>query len=702
MAMNWTLSGPGGGGAGAPPIAGLAPGAPVPGADAAGPVPALLTLFDAAAVAAYHALPQGGAIPGPELVFGLAREGAPCVALFPPRLLAELAAPADPSGPYAAFAAARKALRLSTPLSGGALPPAAAAPNGGSVPVPAPRPGPAPVVPVGSVIRAVIDDGIAVANARFRDGADTRILHHWDMGGAGAPGLPWGRAHDAAALNAAFAAATLYGEVEELQVYRDLGMVDFTADQPSILALRRGHGTLVADLFAGEDPGEGGDPILFVELPPAAVADTSGAALDAHMAAALFWLRDRAAEVRDTAGNPVPMVVNISYGATAGPHDGSEQLERLMDRLIAEGQAGTGPQMQIVLAAGNSHRKPCHVQVPPPAGAREAALTWQVKPDDLTPTEAEFWLPATDAPGGRAILRVTPPGGAESPALEEIPGAALVLTDAQGREVFALRCVADPGTGRAAFFARMAPTRAIASEEGPPLAPFGDWLIAVEAPAGAADPLSPDRPLRGWIQRDDNIAGYPKAGRQSIFFEDGYPAPGPNEDPDDPAFRPSDRSAIRREAMLNAIANGAHTIVAGAYERRGKYAMAYSAGGPVQAPDPVRPDLLMATSDSPLHRGRPVAATLSGGVTLADGTSVAAPVAARMMAEAWKTGTVPDRNWARLAAARSETALRNLYRAAPNLPLDRGGWGRMTGAPSVDAAALARRGVAPKYRAGRG
>ena len=57
------------------------------------------------------------------------------------------------------------------------------------------------------------------------------------------------------------------------------------------------------------------------------------------------------------------MVVNLSYGFFAGPHDGTSPIEDMFEKLIALA-AALGVTLRIMLPAGNSYLSRTHAEAP--------------------------------------------------------------------------------------------------------------------------------------------------------------------------------------------------------------------------------------------------------------------------------------------------------------------------------------------------
>ena len=576
--------------------------------------------------------------------------------------------------------------------------------------------------PEGSVITAVIDDGLVVAHERFRDeDGDTRVHHFWMMGAAPPAagttvefGREWCKGGKQG-LDALLEQARgrdkrdkldkLDERVDEDRFLRLAGMVDPGEERLGGAMRRLSHGTHVMDLAAGHPPADHRTdrPIIAVQLPSFAVEDTSGATLDALLALALDYVRDRARRIATEWDlGALPVVVNLSYGYTAGAHDGSAAIERLMD-LIVNGDDGD-PRTQIVLSAGNAHLQRGYAEAPPPApppdrpGEDGVELAWRVQTDDRTPSLLQMWLPPLASfprPPGRVEIEVKPPFGAWSEPLGEDDSEARVLvrTDAHGSPpppVASLHYGVEPSSGRGLFELRLRPTARMPGDPTPlEVAPAGSWRIRVRILDDKA--INAETPLQAWVQRSDSLPGYPMRGRQSHLEHPDHPDPTPSEyavepvlkvperrrDPSEKQWRNGpigERVPVRRENLLNAIATGARPLVVGGYERKRRFAMPFSAGGSEGAAT-LSPTLLADASDGLAARGVLAAGARSGAWVAMGGTSVAAPRVARLAVEAFASGLVPTRNAVAFQALSIDDA--TAARGREDLPEDRGGAGRL-------------------------
>jgi hypothetical protein len=224
-------------------------------------------------------------------------------------------------------------------------------------------------------------------------------------------------------------------------------------------------------------------PIIGVELPTHAVADTSFRLLAPAINAAVEYIVARALKLAGE--TPLPVVIAISYGMHAGPHDGTHPLEEAFEQHVA-----TYPgELRIILPAGNNHLERGHAIVDFDEHGDEVDLPLRLVPDDRTPSFVEVWLPhaelqAQDAPPpDRVRLALIPPRGLgvtdPPPVLGEQDGAALEIRDEAG-DLVARACyrfVPAP-TARGVFAIAFQPTTRLRPEDATPgVAPAGLWTL---------------------------------------------------------------------------------------------------------------------------------------------------------------------------------------------------------------------------------
>ncbi|UZF95826.1 S8 family serine peptidase [Bosea sp. NBC_00550] len=499
-----------------------------------------------------------------------------------------------------------------------------------------------------AVIVAVIDDGIPFAhrNLRVADGDGSRVEFCWLQSAEANPSghVPFGREFTRGAIDELVRA---HGPDEDA-IYLRAGAVEQGARRIATINHAASHGAHVLDAAAGRRPDDGGVDldllrIIAVQLPAAVTADTSGYRKDAFILSALHYIFDRAD--RFAATHPgdeaasLPLIVNLSYGYTGGPHDGTDALEIAMSRMIEARQA-QGKPTTLVMPAGNSFAERLNGEISADRmNTGEAhAIAWCLQPNDRTSSYLELWLPkATGAT--RFQLSITDPDGASS-----LTGATLLAdcaaADQQG-DAPALSSDVFCGEQRvggvviAAYNAHwtriliaLAPTEP--DDASLSAAPAGRWTIGL-AKVGGADL---NAPVGCRIQRDFDPFGYARGARQSYFddpldarfTEDGAPA---RVDNPAPAF-------VRRLGTLNGIATHAHvTVVSGYYGDTGRATEYAGAGrrrrpGSSAGPGDVR--MSAASDDSTALRGVLAAGTRSGSTARLSGTSMAAPQISRWIA----------------------------------------------------------------------
>jgi hypothetical protein len=522
-----------------------------------------------------------------------------------------------------------------------------------------------------AVVTGVIDDGLAFAHEQFRlAGNRTRVHYFWDQDGIPPPGtvppgLGYGRESlkrtrpGRPGLDARIGQATHGGLVDEDQVYANTGALDYTRSGHKALGRRIAHGTHAMHAACKVDrPVDLPDrPIVCVQLPSRSVADTSGTSLARHILDGLIYIlrrADRIARARRT--NPLPVVVNVSFGNIAGPHDGTSILEAAMDELIELRQALPRPApLAIVLPAGNAHLSRCHARFELPRVGDIQTLGWRVQPDDATPSNLQIYTyrrrPRADDVAPRIAIRVTTPTGSRSPWIEL--GGTFAWQEGPWVLCAATNLPAISTGGSAVAQIWLAPT--VTQHPTRVVAPSGLWRVEVRRRSGG-------RPFEAWawIQRDDRPFGYPVRGRQSRFEDRLYvhrdQVSGRHVEDD------LDASPIKRGGLMNAFATGSLTIAIGGFRggtrwgpgERSWRAWERSAGGPL-ARRRRGPDALAISEDSEACHGRLGAGTRSGRLVAMNGSSVAAPQVANFLVEEAAAGRAIDRAAVRREAARQET-----------------------------------------------
>jgi hypothetical protein len=318
--------------------------------------------------------------------------------------------------------------------------------------------------------------------------------------------------------------------------------------------------------------------------------------------------------------------------------------------------------LRVVLPAGNSFLERTHAQFSFVDVPETKTVPWRVLPDDRTDSFVEIWLPPSTTGASRLTLTLTAPTGQswsinETQALVAFPYGWLAHTTWLTRPV---------------FFVLLLPTTAF--DPAAILAPAGTYTIGLTHTGGfAATDI-----VHAWVARDDTLPGYPRAGRQSFF--------------DDPLYQRFDyarrdletddtsTSVVKRRGTINSIATGASPIVMGGYLRKEMVPAKYSSAA-TQTPPPRWPDAMTPSDDSRVHSGVLAAGSRSNSVFAMEGTSVAAPQIARMVADDLAAGGPGDR--ARVQYWATQAELGYPPGTPPTPAGERGGSGRISTTPIV-------------------
>jgi hypothetical protein len=372
------------------------------------------------------------------------------------------------------------------------------------------------------------------------------------------------------------------------------------------------HGSLCASLAAGlgepplqstSDAAADAD-LIFVQLPSETVADTSGGGLATYVLDALRYVLDRS--------NPdAPLVVNLSYGAAAGPHNGTSILECALEQLLAE-----RTDFALVVPAGNLYSDPIdrfaderrlHAALTVEPGST-STLVWEIPAGSQTEHFLELWPQGDAALVSGLHVSLHPPQGAGS--LLHVRQDQTVFSPpapATGVACGVVHCSASPlglqgAVGAPMALLAVAPVAAAAQG----LVPYGRWRVeAHNAGLHAID-------LHAWIERADATFG--GRSRQSYF--------------------PADECATSPKHSLTTVAHGPNVLVVGGLV--GPLAAAcpamYTASGPALAPSSrLGPDFSAVCEADETQAFLMVSGCHPGTWVRANGTSIAAPRVARQV-----------------------------------------------------------------------
>lgn len=469
-------------------------------------------------------------------------------------------------------------------------------------------------IPSTRCVIGIIDVGCAFANRKFRIWAAgeptlrTRIAALWDQGEVGATkSLSWAvpqsfaygaevRGED---LDKLMARHELAGVIDERACYRESGHAP--------LARHATHGTHIMDLAAGypsplhwakslrprQPPAEA--DIIFVSLPRTVRGASVGGLLRAQVLDALRYIVSRSPDDAEK------IVVNLSYGAYAGGHDGGSIIEKAIDQLISD-QRG---RLSVVVAAGNAGNRQLHAVAKVEAKA-SATFRWNVLPGDPTDSFVELWFGGADED---VVIRVTPPGVQHAPENGWVcPGSVGAWTrDGEVVSMLGIPLRACQGKRRMALLAAR-PSRGSA---GGPSAPYGAWAIEVRNLSKSVVDVD------AWCERDDPAFGSVLWPRQSYFSATG-------------STRIDDRNT------LSSLAHGSKTKVVRGRLPKGRAALEkrHSVTSEGDSRDGRREvDVVAPTDESAARPGVAGAAVISGQSIRLGGTSVAAAFTTRDICE---------------------------------------------------------------------
>ena len=522
---------------------------------------------------------------------------------------------------------------------------------------PAPDPALAGAPP--KVILAIIDLGIPFAHANFRHpGSDaTRIDYCWAQSApaAGEGMVPFGREFTRAQIDDLV--QTHQGDEEA--IYRAAGLLSRPDGPPMPLSRATSHGAHCLDLMAGNWPATSAAQarIIAVDLPSSAIWETSGFGKDMFILSALHYIFDRADLIRQSYGcADLPLVINLSYGHSGGPHDGSGLIEAAMAELVDF--RNTLAPTTLVLPSGNTFQSQLSAQLtgqhfsddPDDPNGKLARLQWLAPPDDRTSSFLELWFPPGFAHENIRIS-VTAPNSDEIANTDGLP------LDAAGFGARSLR-IAGKVVGqltvdrhRASRWRAMVllaptasfapPAKLVVGADQYGTAPAGLWTLTFRMPKAVALPETltvagyPDPGgIRARIQRDTSYGQGNTGARQSHFVDPAdlpYSAEGNLSRVDQPM------AMLRRFGSLNGMATARSSIVAGGQIASSRLAAEYGSAGIASSANPPlglgkQVELSAVTERSPLQPGMIGAGTRSSTTVAASGTSSASPQVARQFA----------------------------------------------------------------------
>ena len=485
----------------------------------------------------------------------------------------------------------------------------------------------------GEVLLGVIDHGFPFAHSAFRTGTGsvaggngtpgTRVLSIWDQDAKpdfdpnlGAPaGFGYGRQATRAVLNRCIADATRQGLVNEARCY---DLARYSALKDSVT-----HGSHTAGLFAGAwrspsvkplDPPRGAadtdvaatSDLVFVQLPRGILQAPSHGGDHRCVLDGVRYIVACASKTVKT------IVVVIDYGSYLGSHDGSSFMEGALDAMVAE-QKQLGRQLKLVFPTGNGQSDQSHAHANLHEGP--SCIAWRVPPGSETAGFAEIWLPAAQSGLALSITLPIERGGSKTIHLDR-PGVVGWPEGELAQAGFnAIRM--DLGDSGTVILMRAAPTRA----DHPATALAASGRYEINLPLATGDAKKPLVACFYSCWGGENM-GFPRRSYQARWLKIS-----------------SNVTVDGLGSILGtACANGVTAVAGLVYSAGRLFKIAPYAGlGPTRA-TAQKPIHAAMSDDSPLQTGVLGLGTRSGSTTRMWGTSVAAPIAARVLAKRPQAG----------------------------------------------------------------
>lgn len=521
------------------------------------------------------------------------------------------------------------------------------------------------VVPDDTVVQAIVDDSIAIGHDLFRTGeCESRVEHAWLMGT-----LPTKRASHSSLgrilareeTDQLLNSSSFGGYLDEDLFYQKSGQVDPGEQVISNVAMRRSHGTHVGALAAGYALADQCHtrPIICAALPMFVVADTTGSDSLPLVYLAFHDLVKQARRFRTLSGSLAPVVINFSYGNTAGPHDGTGPFALLFEYYLGQASHGCGRERQkmwLTLPAGNSNLLRMHAIDTGKRPKKDTRLDLTVLPDDRTLSQVQIWLPRSPSDNQIDFAKITvkPPLGGRKLSIRTQPGQHASLCNDTGQEIARLAYQFEGGlTSRGLVTLSLNPTGSL--EANCALASAGVWKIVIRRNKDA-----PPEPFYIWVRRDETLPGFQTGARQAFFSNpdyrrfDRFGAPLA-VDP------PNTKCPVRRAGTLSGFACGVSPVVVGAYTFKSAEMSPYSSAGPLPdnlSENRVGPDVSAEGDTSGVLRGIYSAGSRCGSWVRMSGTSVTSPQLAWLAADAIEGYPGSAREWSQQIAAQRSFPLR--------------------------------------------
>jgi hypothetical protein len=369
------------------------------------------------------------------------------------------------------------------------------------------------------------------------------------------------------------------------------------------------------------DPACGAD-LVFVQFSEDCIRDATGVWLKAYVLDGIRYILSFA----DPA-NTRKVIINLSYGPTTGPHDGTAELEAALTALVTYYDGiHNKPQLDVVLAAGNSYLTSEHVVFTGNNQNADVEWTWRLPPDNTVLCFAEVWMDDAAAAGSVSVTLTSPSGDVWLTSASGVTGVTLPTPGGTTPQVIGPIVW---GYDRM-WLLEVGPTVAapgiMANEHG-------DWTIKVSHVGAGAQ-------VDAYVARTDPNMGVTTGAKRSFFVDPIWERTRSaaasctrvNGEFDNTG------SLVSRFGTLNGIATAKDDSVhvAGGYVLLDGRKSPYSSAGPSRrypTTPRVGPDFVLPCDESYALGGIRAGGNRSGAVFRLIGTSAAAPQLARELAK---------------------------------------------------------------------
>jgi hypothetical protein len=409
------------------------------------------------------------------------------------------------------------------------------------------------------------------------------------------------------------------------------------------LARRESHGAHVMDVFVGlvptsarigpshqgqdhrdppswnpgrptTDPACDAD-VVFVQFPDVCIRDATGVWLKTYVVHGIQYILSFADPVKTK-----NVIINLSYGPTTGPHDGTAELEAALSALVAEFNGiHKNPKLEIVLPAGNAYLSEGHVVFTSDSEQPEhVEWTWRLPPDNTVLCFAEVWVDDADADGVSVTL-MSPSGHVQLTSASGVTGVTLPTPGGTTPQLIGPIVWGNDSM----WLLEVGPTVAA---PGIVANGHGDWTIKV-------DGIPENAEVHAYVARSDPNMGVRTGAKRSRFVDPKWELTQSAKASFTRVDGEFDKtgSLVHRDGTLNGIATAKkHRVhVAGGYVLSDGRKATFSSEGPARRGHRVGPDFALPCDESYALGGIRAGGNRSGVVFRLTGTSAAAPQLAR-------------------------------------------------------------------------